>query len=153
MRDKLLGEVWESFYIEQRKVGFMRRVTTLVRGKNVLRTRLTLMYGRARFNHTFAYYDETGYPSQAYLFDSNDGAPIHARFVGDQMICQVDDDIFTEMVSADARPRHGNYPLIVTIPFEVGYRIAYTQIDDASCTQFGKIELVSQGWRQVQVGN
>ena len=152
MRSILLQDTWESFYIEQRKVGIMRRVTTVGADPSVLVTKLTILYGQARFEHTYAFLNAEGYRSHSYLYDTNDGAPIHAKFDGERMICQVDDDRFVERVSADARPRHGNYPLIVTIPFEVGYRTSYTQIDDASCTQFGKIELVSQGWRTVTVG-
>lgn len=152
MRHRLLGQVWEAFYVEQRKVGFMWRLTTAEPESDLITTRLIILYGRARIQHTFSFYERAGFPAHSYLFDANDGAAIHARFVNGQILCQVDDDVVAEAVSADARPRYGNYPLIVTMPFEVGYRVPFTQIDDASGTVFGKIELVSQGWRSVQVG-
>lgn len=149
MRNKLLGEVWESFFIEGHKVGFLRRVTSISENPNILVSTLTIMYGRASFQHTFSFYDSVGYPPYSYLFDTNDGAPVHARFVGDEMICQVDDDIFVETVPADARPSYGYYPLVVTVPFEKGFKLSFTPIEDASCTIQGVTELVSHGWENV----
>ncbi|MCP4416970.1 MAG: hypothetical protein GY805_10130 [Chloroflexi bacterium] len=152
MRDVLLGEVWESFFIEGHKVGFLRRVTAVSETPNILVSTLTIMYGRANFKHKFYFYDEAGYPAHSYLFDTNDGAPVQARFSGNKMICQVDEHVFTEDVPADARPSYGNYPLVVTMPFEKGFRLSFTQIEDTSCTVQGKTTLISQGWETVVVG-
>jgi len=151
MRNKLLGEVWESFFIEGRKVGFLRRVTSVFENPNILVSTLTIMYGRATFQHTFSFYDSVGYPPHSYLFDTNDGAPVHVRFVDDEMICQVDEDIFTEIVPADARPSYGYFPLVVTMPFEQGAKLSFTSLEDASCVVQGTTELVSQGWEHVVI--
>ena len=151
MRSSLLGEVWESFLVEGQKVGFLRRVTAVSATPNILTTTLHIMYGAANFRHEFSFYNEAGYPAHSYLFDTNDGATVQARFVEDQMICQVDDDIFTEAIPGDARPSYGNYPLVVTMPFAEGDRVSFTQIDDGSCTVLGETKLVSHGWEDVVV--
>ncbi len=151
MRNSLLGEMWESFFIEGRKVGFLRRVTAVSATPNIFTTNLHIMYGMARLRHEFSFYNEVGYPSHAYLFDTNDGAPVEVRFSGDQMICRIDEDVFTETVPADTRPCYGNYPLVVTMPFVEGAKVTFTQIDDGSCTALGKTELVSHGWEDVMI--
>ncbi len=74
---------------------------------------------------------------------------MHVRFVDDQMISQVDDDIFTETVPADVRPSYGYYPLVATIPFRTEYRLLFTRGDDASCSVEGAAGFVSQGWEPV----
>ncbi len=153
MRNKLLGEVWESFFIEGHKVGFLRRVTTTTETPNLLVSTLYIMYGTATFQHTFSFYDKVGYPPHSYLFDTNDGAPIHVRLADNKLICQVDEEIFTEIVPANARPSYGNYPLIVTIPFEAGFKHTFSQIDDASGTLQGITELVSHGWENIVIDN
>lgn len=151
MRNVLLSEVWESFFIEGRKVGFLHRVTSVSDSLNKLVSTLHVVYGSVHVQHIFSFYDKAGYPSHSYLIDTNDGAPVHARFAGNKMICQVDEDIMTEVVPADARPSYGNYPLVVTIPFEKGAQLSFTQIEDASCTVQGAAELVSQGWATVVI--
>ncbi len=151
MRDVLLGEVWESFFIEGHKVGFLRRVTAVSQTPNILITTLTIMYGSATFQHQFSFYDEVGYPAHSYLFDTDNGAAVHVRFSGNEMVCQVDEHTFKEAVPADARPSYGIYPLLLTMPFEEGFRLSFTQIEDASRTVQGKIELVSHGWEDVIV--
>jgi hypothetical protein len=152
MRNLLLGEVGESLFIEGHKVGFLRRVTSIAKNSNVLVSTLYIIYGTVSFQHVFAFYDEVGFPSHSYLFDTNDGAPAHVRFAGNEMICQVDEDIFTEVIPADARPSYGNYPLVVTMPFEEGFKLSFTQIEDSSCTVQGTTELVSHGWENVVLG-
>ncbi|KAA3660782.1 MAG: hypothetical protein DWQ04_18390 [Chloroflexi bacterium] len=147
----MLGEVWESFFIEGRKVGFLRRVTSVSENPNILVSTLTIMYGRARFQHTFSFYDAAGYSPHSYLFDTNDGAPVHVQFAGDEMICQVDEDIFTEKVPADARPSYGYFPLVITMSFEKGAKLSFTSIEDASCVVQGPTELVSHGWEDVVI--
>jgi hypothetical protein len=62
MRDVLLGEAWELFFIERHKVGFLRRVTAVSETPNILTSTLTIMYGNAIFQHQFSFYDEVGYP-------------------------------------------------------------------------------------------
>jgi hypothetical protein len=111
------------------------------------------MNGNATFQHQFSFYDEDGYPAHSYLFDTNNEAAVHARFSGNEMICQVDEHTSTEAVPADARPSYGNYPLVVTMPFETGFKLSFTQIEDASCTVQGKTELISHGWESVVIDN
>ena len=152
-RNILLGEVWESFFIEGHKAGFLRRVTSVAENPNILVSTLYIMYGSATFQHVFSFYDGTGYPAHSYLFDTNDGAPVHVRFAGRQMICQVDEDIFTEAIPADARPSYGNYPLVVTMPFAEGFKLSFTQIEDSSCTVQGTAELISHGWENIIIGS
>jgi hypothetical protein len=153
MRNILLGEVWESFYVEGHKVGFLHRITTTTSNPEILVSKLHIRYGVANFQHIFSFYNKTGYPPHSYIFDTNDGAPVHVRFTGSEMICQVDVDIFNESIPSNARPSYGNYPLIVTIPFVEGFKISFTQIDDAPCTLLGPAELVSKGWENVVVGD
>ena len=148
-KNNLPGEIWESFFIEGRKVGFLRRVTAVTQAPNILSSTLYIMYGTASFRHEFSFYNEVGYPAHSYLFDTNDGAPVQVRFADNQMICQVDEDVLTESIPANARPSYGNYPLVVTMPFEEDFRVLFTQIDDASCTVQGQTELVSHGWENV----
>ena len=152
MRNSLLGEVWESFFVEGRKVGFLRRVTAVSVTPNIFTSTLHIIYGTARLRHKFSFYNEVGYPAHSYLFDTNDGAPVEVRFSDNQMICQIDEDIFTEAVPADARPCYGNYPLVVTMPLTKDARMTFTQVDDGSCTVMGKTELVSHGWEDVVIG-
>ena len=107
------------------------------------------MYGRATFQHTFSFYDSVGYPPHSYIFDTNDGAPVHVRFEGDEMICQVDEEIVVEKVPLNTRPSYGYFPLVVTMPFEEGSKLSFTRLDDASCTIQGATELISHGWENV----
>ncbi len=150
----LLGEIWEAFTIQGYKVGFLHRTTTpATEFPHVLMTRLQVILAVEgelnSYEHVYYFYNKPGFPSHSYLFDAGQGAPVHVRFVGDQMICQIDDDIFTETVPADARPSYGYYPLVVTIPFTIGYRIPFTRVDDASCSIEGSGEFVSRGWESV----
>jgi hypothetical protein len=151
MRSNLLGEVWESFFIEGQKVGFLRRITAVSSSPNIFTTTLHIIYGTARFRHKFSFYNAVGYPAHSYLFDTNDGAPVQVKFVENQMICQVDEDIFTETISGNARPRYGSYPLVVTMPFSEGAKVSFTQIDDGACTVLGQAELISHGWDNVVI--
>ena len=150
----LLGEIWEAFYIQGYKVGFLHRTTNpATEFPNVLMTRLQVILAVqgeiTSYEHVYYFHNKAGFPSHSYLFDAGQGAPVHVRFVGDQMICQIDDDIFTETVPADARPSYGYYPLVVTIPFTIGYRLPFTRVDDASCSMEGSAEFVSRGWEDV----
>lgn len=151
MKLDLVGEVWESFYVEGRKLGFVHRKTAVSPTPDVLTTTMTLMYGTARFHHAFSFYNEAGYRPHSYLFDSNDGAPVHVRFVDDEIVCQVDEQIFRETMPVNTRPSYGYYPLVVTLPFTVGARVAFTRLDDASCTVQGTGEFVAVGWEDVAV--
>ncbi len=153
MRNTLLGEIWESFFVEGHKVGFLRRLTSVTEAPNRLITHLHIVYGAIHFQHIYSFYDEVGYPTHSYLFDTNDGAPVHVRFADNKMTCQVDEHIFTEVIPADARPSYGNFPLVVTMPFEQGFKLSFTQIEDASCTVQGTTELVSHGWKNVVIDN
>lgn len=138
----LLGEIWESFHIQGHKVGFLRRTTTPAMDfPNVLMSTLQIILAVqgqiTSYEHIYYFHNRPGFPSHSYLFDAGHGAPVHVRFVDDQMICQVDDDVFTEVVPADARPSYGYYPLVVTIPFITGLRLPFTRVDDASCVLKG----------------
>src|SRR5262245_24384312 len=118
----LLGEIWEAFYVWGYQVGVLRRITEPSTDfPNVLLSKLQIVLAVEgeinSYEHVYYFYDRTGFPSHSYLFDAGQGAPVHVRFVNEQMICQVDDDIFTEKVPDDARPSYGYYPLVVTIPF------------------------------------
>lgn len=95
-------------------------------GADLIKTTLHIIYGRAIFRHEFQFYDRIGYSSHSYLFDTNDGAPVHAEFNKGQMVCQVDEEKFVEDVPADARPAYGNYPLIVTIPLKRFYCLLHS---------------------------
>lgn len=152
----LLGEVWESFYIEGRKAGFLRRETAVSAhhppAANILTTTLTIMYGTARFQHVFSFYNEATYRPHSYLFDSNDGAPVHVHFAAAEMVCQVDEDRFSETVPANTRPRYGYYPVVVALPFEQNATFAFTCLDDASCTIQGAGKFVAHGWEEVALG-
>jgi hypothetical protein len=152
-----LGEIWESFHIEGHKVGFMRRLTSAAEQPGLLTSKLHVMFfaqgGIASFKHEFTFYNKAGYPPHSYLFDTNDGAPVHVRFSGNQMVCQVDEEIFTEPIPADARPTYGYYPHVVTIPFRDGHKIPFTPIIDSSCTVQARSALVGHGWDNVSVGN
>ena len=150
----LLGEVWEAFYIQSYQVGFLHRTTTpATEFPNVLVTTLqvvlTVRGEISSYEHVYYFYDRVGFPSHSYLFDARHGAPVHVRFVGNQIVCQVDDDVFTEVVPNDARPSYGYYPLVVTIPFITGYRLPFTRIDDASCSVEGSAAFVSYGWGSI----
>jgi len=150
----LLGEIWESFHIQGHKVGFLRRTTTPAMGfPNVLMSTLQVILAVqgqiTSYEHIYYFHDRPGFPSHSYLFDAGHGAPVHVRFVDNQMICQVDDDIFIETVPADARPSYGYYPLVVTIPFIKGFRLPFTRVDDASCNVEGSAQFVSHGWEPV----
>jgi len=152
-----LGEVWESFHIEGHKVGFMRRITSAAEQPGLLITRLHVMFfaqgGIANFEHEFTFYDQAGYPPHAYLFDTNNGAPVHVRFSGSSMVCQVDEEVFTESIPPDARPTYGYYPHVVTMPFSAGYRMPFTPIIDSSCTVQDRSALVGRGWENVSIGD
>ena len=150
----LLGEIWESFHIQGYKVGCLHRITIPATNfPNVLVSTLRVILAAqghvTSYEHVYYFYNRAGFPSHSYLFDAGQGAPVHVRFVDDQMISQVDDDIFTETVPADARPSYGYYPLVATIPFRTGYRLPFTRVDDASCSVEGAAEFVSQGWEPV----
>ncbi len=151
MLDRLLGETWESFFIEGYQVGFIRRLIAKTTTPKILLCKTDVIFGEAKFSHDYYFYDEPGYPSHSYLYDSNDGAPVHGRFVDDKLICQVDDHTFSEGVPAGSRPSYGNYPLVVTIPFEEGFKLSCTQIEDSSCTILGTTDLISHGWESVKV--
>ena len=152
MREILLREAWESFHVEGHKLGFIHRITLPSKEHpEILTSTVTIMFGAAAFQHIFSFRDVPGYPALSYLFDTNDGAPVHVRFEQGEMICQVDELIFTEAVPADARPSYGNYPLIVTIPFVENAKVAFTQIDDSSCANLGTVELISHGWEDVHI--
>jgi hypothetical protein len=150
----LLGELWEAFYIQGYQVGVLHRTTTPTADlpnvlMSTLRVVLTVQGEITSFEHIYYFHDRAGFPSHSYLFDAGQGAPVHVRFAGDQMISQVDDDIFTEKVPGDARPSYGYYPLVVTIPFTPGYCLPFTRVDDASCNVEGPAQFVSQGWEPV----
>ena len=150
----LLGEIWEAFTIQGYKVGLLHRTTTpATEFPNVLMSRLQVILtveGQiTSYEHVYYFYNKAGFPSHSYLFDAGQEAPVHVRFVGNQMICQIDDDIFTETVPDDARPSYGYYPLVVTIPFTMDYRLPFTRVDDASCSIEGRAEFVSRGWEAV----
>ena len=150
----LLGEIWEAFTIQGYQVGVLHRTTTPATDlphvlMSTLRVVLVVQGEITSFEHIYYFHDRAGFPSHSYLFDAGQEAPVHVRFVGDQMISQVDDDIFTEQVPGDARPSYGYYPLVVTIPFTPGYRLPFTRVDDASCSVEGRAQFVSQGWEPV----
>ena len=151
-----LGEIWESFHIDGRKVGFLHRTTKPAEDlRDVLMSKLQVVlavYGEiTHYEHTYYFYNRSGFPSHSYLLDAGQGAPIHVRFVEHQMICQVDDDIFTEWVPEDTRPSYGYYPLVVTIPFIEDYSLAFTRVEDASCSIEGSARFVSRGWEPVNL--
>lgn len=150
MQPNLIGETWEAFYIERRKEGFLHRVTAYADEPQLLTTKLRIVYGSAYFQHTFSFYNRPNYPAHSFVFDTNDGAPIQARFENGTMICQVDDDQFVESVPVKSRPAYGNYPLIITMPFERDAQITYTQIDESSCVLVGQTQLISHGWEEVE---
>lgn len=149
----LLGEIWEAFYIQGYQVGILNRTTSTTDFRNVLMSKLQVVLAVAGeitgYEHIYYFYDRAGFPSHSYLFDAGQGAPVHVRFVEDQMICQVDDDIFTEKIPGDARPSYGYYPLVATIPFITGYRLPFTRVDDASCSVEGRAQFVAYGWEPV----
>ena len=150
----LLGEIWEAFYIQGYQVGLLHRTTTIATDfPTVLMSKLQVVRAVAgeitSYEHVYYFYNRAGFPSHSYLFDAGQEAPVHVRFVDDQMICQVDDDIFMEKVPGDARPSYGYYPLVVTIPFITGYRLRFTRVDDASCSVEGTAQFVSHGWESV----
>gem|GEM_PF-6275709 len=152
----LLGEIWETFHIQGYQVGFLHRITTpAIDFPNVLKSSLqvilTVEGEITSYEHVYYFYNQAGFPSHSYLFDAGQGAPVHVRFVEDQMICQVDDDVFTELVPGDARPSYGYYPVVVTIPFTTGYLLPFTRVDDASCSVEGYAEFVSRGWEPVVI--
>ena len=152
--DLLLGEVWEVFYIHGYQVGVLQRNTVPAPDiPNVLMSTLQailIVEGEiTRYEHVYYFYDRVGFPSHSYLFDAGHGAPVHVRFENEQMISQVDDDIIVEKVPADVRPSYGYYPLVVTIPFTMGYRLPFTRVDDASCSVEGHAQFVSHGWERV----
>jgi len=147
----LLGEIWEAFYIQGYQVGFLHRTTIPATDfPNVLMTTLQVVLtvgGEiSSYEHVYYFHNRAGFPSHSYLFDAGHGAPVHVRFVGNQMICQIDDDVFTEIVPDDARPSYGYYAPVVTIPFIAGYRLPFTRVDDASCSVEGSAAFVSHGW-------
>ena len=150
----LLGETWETFYILGYQVGVLHRTTAFAADlPNVLMSRLqvilTVQGEISSYEHVYYFHNRPGFPSHSYLFDAGQGAPVHVRFVNHQMICQVDEDIFTEDVPEDARPSYGYYPLVVTIPFIAGYRVPFTRVDDVSCTVEGSAHFISHGWEGV----
>ena len=150
----LLGEIWEAFYIHGYQVGVLNRTTIPARDfPNVLMSTLQVVLAVegeiASYKHVYYFHNRAGFPSHSYLFDAGQGAPVHVRFVDNQMICQVDDDIIIEKVSGDARPSYGYYPLVVTIPFITDYRLQFTRVDDASCSLEGHAQFVSHGWEPV----
>jgi hypothetical protein len=150
----LLGEIWETFHIQGYQVGFLHRTTSPAMDfPNVLMSTLHVVLAVegeiTSYEHVYYFYNQAGFPSHSYLFDAGQGAPVHVRFVDNQMVCQVDDDIFTEMVPSDARPSYGYYPLVITIPFISGYRLPFTRVDDASCSVEGNAKFVSHGWEPV----
>ena len=152
----LLGEFWEAFYIQGYQVGVLNRTTASAADfPNVLMSKLQVVLIVAgeitKYEHVYYFYNRDGFPSHSYLFDAGQGAPVHVRFVDNQMICQVDDDIFTEKVPGDARPSYGYYPLVVTIPFTAGYNLPFTRVDDASCSIEGPAQFVSHGWETVNL--
>jgi len=155
MTDNLLfGEIWEAFYIQGCQVGFLHRTTNpATEFPNVLMSTLQVVLAVegeiTSYEHVYYFHRKAGFPSHSYLFDAGQGAPVHVRFVNDQMICQIDDDIFTETVPDDAHPSYGYYPLVVTIPFTIDYRLQFTRVDDASCSIEGKAEFVSRGWEPI----
>jgi hypothetical protein len=152
--DYLLGEIWEAFYIQGYQVGVLNRTTTpAIELPNVLMSRLQVVLVVAgeitSYEHVYYFYNRAGFPSHSYLFDAGQGAPVHVRFADNQMICQIDDDVFIEKVPGDARPSYAYYPLVATIPFIPGYRLPFTRVDDASCSVEGHAEFVSHGWAPV----
>ena len=152
--DLLLGEIWEVFYIQGYQVGVLHRSTTFATDfPNVLMSKLQVVRVVAgeitSYEHVYYFYNRTGFPSHSYLFDAGQGAPVHVRFVDNQMICQVDDDIFIEKIPGDARPSYGYYPLVVTIPFIADYPLPFNRVDDASCSVEGPAHFVSQGWEPI----
>jgi hypothetical protein len=157
MKNILSGEVWETFHIEGKKVGFIRRQTMATETPDLFVSTLHILFyvqgGVASREHHFWFYNEPGYPAHAYLFDTNNGAPIHGQFKDGGIICQVDEDIFSKAVPSDARPGYGYYPYVVTMPFVEGYEIRSTLIDDASGEVGETAVLVSQGWRDVKLHN
>jgi len=149
-----LGEIWETFHIQGHKVGFLHRATTPAMDfSNVLMSKLQVVLdvqGEITcYEHVYYFHNRAGFPSHSYLLDAGQGAPIHVRFVDNQMICQVDDDIFREIVPDDARPSYGYYPLVVTVPFIPGYLLPFTRVDDVSCCVEGSAQFVSHGWEPV----
>lgn len=150
----LLGEIWETFHIKGYQVGFLHRITAPAFDfpkvlMTTLQVVLTVEGEITSYEHVYYFHDRDGFPSHSYLFDAGQGAAVHVRFVENQMICQVDDDVFTEIVPGNARPSYGYYPLIVTIPFTTGYVLPFTRVDDASCNIEGSAEFVSRGWEPV----
>ena len=150
----LLGEIWESFHIQGYKVGFLHRTTTPATDipnvlVSTLKVILAVLGDVTSYEHVYYFHNRAGYPSHSYLFDAGQGAPVHVRFVENQMISQIDDDIFMETVPADARPSYGYYPLVVTIPFITGLRLPFTRVDDSSCSVEGTAQFVSHGWEPV----
>ena len=150
MIDHLLGESWDVFQIEGRKAGVLHRVTTADEESGQFVSTLKIVYGQAIFKHEFRFYNRPGFPPHSYLFDTNDGAPVFVKFRDGEMICQIDEEKFIEVVPADTRPSYGNFPLVVTMPFEEGHIRSYTQVEDGSCTVLGKAELVSKGFEEVR---
>ena len=157
MEKILLGEVWESFYIEGQKVGFIRRQTTTTEIPDLFVSKLHILFYVqgvvASREHHFWFHNQAGYPAHAYLFDTNNGAPIHVQFRDEEIVCQIDEDIFTESVPPNTRPGYGYYPYVVTMPFVEGHEIRSTLIDDASGSVGETALLVSQGWRDVILHN
>ena len=153
----LLGEVWESFYIEGQKVGFMYRQTTTTETPDLFVSKLHILFyvqgGVASRENHFWFYNQPDYPAHAYLFDMNDGAAIQAQFRDGKIVCQIDEDVFSETVPSNARPSYGYYPSIVTMPFVEGHEVHSTLIDDASGGVRETAVLVSQGWRDVKLLN
>ena len=147
MIDFPMGESWEVFQIEGHKAGVLRRVTTPA-DEGLIKTTLSIIYGQVNFRHEFKFNSQPSYRPASYLYDTNDGAPVYVEFKDGQMVCQIDEEKFVEDIPADARPAYGNFPLIVTIPFEKDFIASYTQIDDGSCTILGEAELVSTGWEE-----
>ena len=153
MFENLIGESWDIYLIEGRKVGFLRRIISLAKAPNLLVCKSNIVYGDAKFSHEYYFYNEVGYPSHSYLYDLNDGAPLHVRFEDNEMIGQIDDHIFSEIIPANSRPSYGNYPLLITMPFEENHKITFTQIEDTSCTVRGTTQLISHAWESVIVAN
>ena len=157
MEKILLGEVWESFYIEGEKVGFIRRQTTTTEIPDLFVSQLHILFyvqgAVASREHHFWFHNQAGYPAHAYLFDTNNGAPIHVQFRDEEIVCQIDEDTFTESVPPNTRPGYGYYPYVVTMPFVEGHEIRSTLIDDASGSVRETAVLVSQGWRDIILHN
>lgn len=151
MVSNLINETWEAFFIEQQKIGLVHRVTTRVDASDLLVTHWHIAYGSVRFQHSYYFYDQAGYPSHSFIYDANDGAPIYGRFINGQLVCQVDEDVFVEAVTANARPTIGSLPLVITIPFVEGHRQSFPVIDEATGSIHGLTTLVSKGWENIQL--